>query len=281
MEFIQADRDHPKALASVTGRAWDAVVDLTSHPRHAREAASRLTASHRIFVSTTSVYVSFEAPDQDEDAAVAAPLEADLMTAMDQYPAAKRRCELTYLDVPDPVTVIRPGLIGGAGDESGRSGYYPWRFAHPTGPDVIVPDDSFPVALIDVEDLAAWILRCAEQRITGVFNAAGTPHVLRDVVDASIDITRSTARPRVVDDATLDECGISRGPACVAAAVGAMGGLAIREHCRLLPGSRPGPEPPPAARHAHRSFADGGVQEDPPPGGLSDGEEICLRAALH
>lgn len=282
VEFIQADRDHPKALASVTGRAWDAVVDLTSHPRHARDATSQLTASHRIFVSTTSVYVSFEVPDQDEGAAVVAPLEADLMTAMDQYPAAKRRCELTYLDVPDPVTVIRPGLIGGAGDESGRSGYYPWRFDHPTGPDVIVPDDSFPVALIDVEDLAAWILRCAEQRITGVFNAAGTPHVLRDVVDASIDITRSTARPRVVDDATLDECGISpwAGPASLPLWVSWEGWryVNIVDSSRALAqglNRRPLRDTLIAALRTEES------RRTPRPAGLSDGEEICLRAALH
>ena len=56
-------------------------------------------------------------------------------------------------------TLARAGLIGGPGDESGRSGYWPWRFAHPVDgrdgavPEVVVPDDpQYPTALIDVRD---------------------------------------------------------------------------------------------------------------------------------
>lgn len=57
----------------------------------------------------------------------------------------------------DSHTIIRSGLIGGNGDHTGRTGYYPWRFAHPTGENVLVPDPTFPVAMIDVEDLAAGL----------------------------------------------------------------------------------------------------------------------------
>lgn len=207
--FIRADRDDPDSLAPVSAQTWDAVVDLTSHPAHARDAVARLTARHRLYVSTTSVYASFAVPGQAEDAPVVSAADIDRMTEMPQYPGAKRRCEEIHLDAEGPVTVIRPGLIGGAGDDTARSGYYPWRFAHPTGPDVLVPDATFPVALIDVADLAAWILHCVEGTITGTFNAAGREHTLQDVYETSIDITGSEAAPRVVPDDVLLQHGVS------------------------------------------------------------------------
>ena len=86
---------------------------------------------------------------------------------------------------PETTCIIRPGLIGGAGDPTGRSGYYPWRFAHPTGPEVLVPDRRMPVALIDVTDLAAWIVHCMEHQVVGVFNAVGPAHTLNDVYELS------------------------------------------------------------------------------------------------
>ena len=80
------------------------------------------------------------------------------MRTQADYGAAKVACEQVIQEADSECMIIRPGLLGGAGDESGRSGYYPWRFAHPTGDDVLVPPDlTFPVALIDVEDLAASI----------------------------------------------------------------------------------------------------------------------------
>ena len=82
---------------------------------------------------------------------------------------------------PETTCIIRPGLIGGAGDPTGRSGYYPWRFAHPTGPEVLVPNLHMPVSMINVADLAAWIVHCMEHQVVGVFNASGPAHTLKDV----------------------------------------------------------------------------------------------------
>ena len=69
-------------------------------------------------------------------------------------------------------TIIRAGLIVGPGDATDRFTYWPKRLAR--GGDVLAPGDgSDPVQFIDVRDLAEWTIRVAEQRITGVFNAAG------------------------------------------------------------------------------------------------------------
>jgi len=84
------------------------------------------------------------------------------MASMEQYGAAKVACEHAVLaGFGNSRTVMaRAGLIGGPGDLSGRSGYWPWRFAHPSGNNgaVLVPDvPELPTAVIDVRDLAAWL----------------------------------------------------------------------------------------------------------------------------
>jgi 2'-hydroxyisoflavone reductase len=69
-------------------------------------------------------------------------------------------------------TIIRPSLIVGPGDATDRFTYWPVRLAR--GGDILAPGDgSDPVQFIDARDLAEWTIRMAEQRITGVFNAAG------------------------------------------------------------------------------------------------------------
>jgi 2'-hydroxyisoflavone reductase len=46
---------------------------------------------------------------------------------------------------------------------------------------VLVPDaPDVPTAVIDVRDLAAWLIRCAEAGTAGVFNAGGNPLPLAD-----------------------------------------------------------------------------------------------------
>jgi len=84
------------------------------------------------------------------------------MASMEEYGAAKVACEHAVLaGFGNSRTVMaRAGHIGGPGDLSGRSGYWPWRFAHPSGNNgaVLVPDvPELPTAVIDVRDLAAWL----------------------------------------------------------------------------------------------------------------------------
>jgi len=138
-----------------------------------------------------------------ESDSVVAPLEIDYMENMGQYPAAKSACETIYRSTNRSVMVVRPGLIAGYGDETGRSGYYPWRFAHPTGENVIVPDPAFPVAMIDVKDLAGWIVESAEVGTFGTFNATGFATSLSDVFKISRELTASEATERPCSDELL------------------------------------------------------------------------------
>ncbi|MGT2426572.1 NAD-dependent epimerase/dehydratase family protein [Amnibacterium kyonggiense] len=172
--LMRADRDRPDACAEARGR-WDAVFDVARQPGHVRGAVAALDAGRYLFVSTGNVYAETRTPHGDESLPLLPPLEGDRMASMGDYGPAKVACEAAVLGAfGDRALIARAGLIGGPGDASGRSGYWPWRFAHPTGDAVLVPDaPQRSTELIDVRDLAAWLVRCAEDGTAGVFDAVG------------------------------------------------------------------------------------------------------------
>lgn len=213
--FVRADRDRDDALAPVADHVWDTVVDVAMQPGHVRRAVRDLRARHRVLVSTVSVYAPSAQPDLDETAPVVPALEADSFTEMSDYGAAKVACEEAVLAAGVPAAVVRAGLIGGPGDETGRTGYWPWRFAHPSGPDVLVPDDpDLPTDIVDVRDLATWLVRLAEEGTDGVLNGTGEPTTLGEVLDLSAEVAsehlgRHAAPPRPVAPARLLELGVA------------------------------------------------------------------------
>lgn len=214
--FVAADRDDEHGLAAVAGSRWDAVVDVSRQPGQVRRAVRDLDTAHWVFVSTGNVYASFDVVDQREDSPRREPLEGDVMVDMETYGEAKVACEDAITGSGITATVVRSGLIGGRGDASGRTGYWPWRFAHPLGAEVVVPDDlDFPCALIDVRDLAAWLVTVAEQRLDGAFNATGLTTPLRDVLAVAASLSGSTARLRPVPAPQLRGLGVQgwMGPA--------------------------------------------------------------------
>lgn len=227
--LVRADRDEPQALAPVAGRRWDAVVDVTDQPGRVREAVRELRTAHWVYVSSASVYAESREVDRSEDAPVLEPLAADRYEDMGDYGAAKLACERAILTGGTPAAVVRAGLIGGPGDESGRSGYWPWRFAHPSGPDVLVPDDpDLPTALVDVRDLARWLVAVAETGTAGVstpragrrrwgrcWRRPGRWRAETSTPDPSIPPTCSTWGWRRGPARARCRCG-SRCPSCVA-----------------------------------------------------------------
>lgn len=187
---VVADRTSPTAYDDVVDRSWDAVLDTGTRPGLVRRAVEALALStdRYLYVSTVSVYTDDSVPGADEDAPVHEPLVADELGSMEDYGPAKVACEQAVLATfgPDRCLIARAGLIGGPGDRSGRTGYWPWRFAHPATDDgsVLVPeDDGSMTALIDVRDLAEWLVLCAERATSGTFNALANARPLTEHLD--------------------------------------------------------------------------------------------------
>ena len=209
VEMVRIDRDHDEGLQPLLSRHWDAVIDVSRQPGQVRRAVRDLTTDHWVYISSGNVYAQFDTTDQHESSPTVPPLEGDVMTTMRDYGAAKVACEDAVRAADATATIIRAGLIGGPGDWSGRSGYYPWRFSNPTGEDVLVPPDpTQPVALIDVEDLADFVVLMAEDMIDKTMNATGRATTVGAVIDASREVAGSTATPRPVPAETLADAGI-------------------------------------------------------------------------
>ena len=214
--FVAVERDDDDGLAPVAATSWDAVVDVSRQPGQVRRAVRDLDTAHRVFVSTGNVYAGFAALEQPEDSPRRAALDGDVMLDMETYGEAKVACEDAVTGSGTTATVARSGLIGGPGDASGRTGYWPWRFAHPVGERVVVPDElDFPCAVVDVRDLAAWLVTVAESRLDGSFNATGPTVPLGEVLAVAARVAGSTAEPLPVGRDRLAELGVGAwmGPA--------------------------------------------------------------------
>ncbi|WP_375387499.1 NAD-dependent epimerase/dehydratase family protein [uncultured Amnibacterium sp.] len=177
---VVADRDRPGAYDGVGGR-WDAAVDVARERRHVEGAVAALDAARYLLVSTGNVYADPSTPHLSEDAALLDP-DAPSADPGEAYGRGKVACERAVVGRYGARALIaRAGLIGGPGDASGRSGYWPWRFAHPSGDAVLVPDAAARASqLIDARDLAAWLVRCAEDGTGGTFDAVGPETPLGD-----------------------------------------------------------------------------------------------------
>jgi 2'-hydroxyisoflavone reductase len=180
VEELTGDRN-ASDLKALAGREWDVCIDNpTTLPFWVRDAGEALKGKvkHYVFVSTISVYARSDRPGADETAPVANYIGADPYAEREAPPRlygplkAVSEQEAIRQFGREAVSIVRPGLISGPGDETDRFTYWPVRLAR--GGEVLAPGDgSDPVQFIDARDLAEWIVRLAEQRKAGVFNGVG------------------------------------------------------------------------------------------------------------
>ncbi|MDF1604268.1 NAD-dependent epimerase/dehydratase family protein [Nocardioides sp. YIM 152315] len=181
--LVRWDRteDVPAELAET---AYDAVVDVARMPSWVRAGVATWPGAHWVFVSTVNVYADDSIPGGRPGTLPLRdprPDDVDLASDPEAYGPMKVACEEAVRAGAASWTVIRPGLIVGPGDPTGRFTYWPVRLAD--GGEALAggtPDDRMQV--IDVRDLAAWIVTCAEQRTSGDYDGVGEVLPIGDLI---------------------------------------------------------------------------------------------------
>ena len=212
LEKLQGDRDGK--LEALVGRKWDAVVDTSGYvPRIVRLSAELLAPNVKqyIFISTISVYKELSKVGADETAplnTIDDPKNEDVKA---NYGALKALSEqAAEAAMPGRVTNLRPGLIIGPGDPTGR--YTHWATRMADGGEVLCPGDgSTPTQYIDGRDLGVFIVKAIEQGSVGIYNALGPAQ--RVTMKATLDATNEGAggkgKPVWVDAAFLAKQDVS------------------------------------------------------------------------
>jgi nucleoside-diphosphate-sugar epimerase len=163
--------------ADLAAEDFDAVVDVSRTPSHVRKAVAAWPAAHWVFVSTINVYADNATPDPGTDGPLVDPIDEDrdLREDPEAYGPMKVSCENAVIDGAERSMVVRPGLIVGPGDPTGRYGYWPERLADakPGAPVLAPADPGDRVQFIDVRDLAEWIVRSVETGTVGVYDGIG------------------------------------------------------------------------------------------------------------
>ena len=93
----------------------------------------------------------------------------------DTYGPMKALCEQYSMQAfKGHLSIVRPGYIVGPLDPSDRFTYWPVRASK--GGEMLAPGTPHdPIQIIDVRDLAAWMMKLVESRTKGYFNAVSTP----------------------------------------------------------------------------------------------------------
>jgi len=185
IEHIVGDRNVD--VGALAGRSFDAVIDTSGYfPRQVSSIVEVVGSGidHYTFLSSVSVYADHDTPDADEEGELTAVADPDVEAQGSDYGGFKALCERTLeAALPGRVHCVRAGLIAGPYDSTRRFGYWVERLA--TEDQVLAPEPSeAPVQIIDVRDLAEWILESAEAGLAGAFNATGPSQTFLHTLEA-------------------------------------------------------------------------------------------------
>lgn len=184
VEQLVGDRndDH----TALEGRRWDAVLDNNCYDYRWAQNSTRVlkdATDHYLFVSSLSAYAMPDAAtiDRSQPLTQALPTDAPTVPVPDDfqdgdeadYALMKLLSENTVREAfPGRYTIVRPTLIVGPGDTSGRWSYWPVRLQR--GGEVLAPGNpAHSTQIIDQRDLSEWHVRLIENGTLGVFHGAG------------------------------------------------------------------------------------------------------------
>ncbi len=216
VEHRTGDRDGD--LSALAEGSWDATVDTCAYfPRQVQSLADALQGrgGHHLLVSSVSAYAPADGPGLTEDAPLATVDDPDVTEVTNEtYGGLKALCELAAVERHGPRTLlVRPTYVVGPDDYTWR---FPWWVARiARGGEVLAPgpQDS-PAQVIDVRDMATWMVRLLEDGASGAFHAVSPEpgltwgQLLGAIVDA---VGPAGTRLRWVDADAVHAAGLPEG----------------------------------------------------------------------
>jgi 2'-hydroxyisoflavone reductase len=209
IELLVGDRNN--GLDALKGRTWDAVVDNSGYvPRHVTDSARLLSpsVSHYLFISSISAYASFAGANSEDSPLATMPDETVEEVTGETYGPMKALCEQRAAAEigEDRITILRPTYICGPGDHTDRFSYWPVRTMR--GGEMLWPGTpEGKTQIIDVRDLANFVVDSIEQRITGTYNTV-TPagsYSMGDLLTDSMAVTAMELTPTWVSAAFIEQ----------------------------------------------------------------------------
>jgi 2'-hydroxyisoflavone reductase len=178
VERLRGDRGD-LGMTLPADREWDSCIDLSGYlPAHVHASVRTLQGrvKHYVFVSTVSVYPEGTNTPVLEDAPLRTAAE-DAVTEITEetYGPMKVRCEqIVAQGFPNSFTIVRPQIVVGPHDPTGRFAFWLVRAQEP---EMLAPGDGTDlVQVVDVRDVAHFLVQAVETRAPGAYNLSGTLH---------------------------------------------------------------------------------------------------------
>ena len=175
VEHLLGDRNSD--LSALADGRWDATVDTCAYvPRQVQALADALgeRAGHYLLVSSVSAYASPARRAYREDAPLALLDDPTVEEVTDEtYGGLKVLCERAAVDRFGPRTlIVRPTYVVGPDDYTWR---FPWWVARiARGGEVLAPGPAdAPSQVIDVRDMATWMVGLLDRAEAGAFHGVG------------------------------------------------------------------------------------------------------------
>lgn len=182
-------------VSAIAGEAWDAVIDVAAYEPLNLERTLELRCNRYVFISTVSVYRDFSEIVITEESPVFESFDPN--DEAQRYGGNKAACErLVRERFGDRATILRPGLIVGPWDPTGRFSY--WCERAMRGGTFVAPSPSDQaVQFVDARDVGRFVERAIARDIGGTFNVVGPRETTKmgDLVDTCVRAATERGAP--------------------------------------------------------------------------------------
>jgi len=190
--------DRLKSLEALGDDTWDALVDVSAYvPRAVKIAGEALgtRVDYLLQVSTISVYAGEGNPVTEESAKATLSDPTTEEINWETYGGLKYLCELEAERHFAKVGFVRPTYVVGPYDHTKRFTHWVDRLARNKPVEVPVRSNgqAGPIQRIDGRDLADFMLKMVEQKLTGPFNACADSQEFLEVLDECRTILNSSS----------------------------------------------------------------------------------------